>query len=175
MPNNMYTEFITFFQKHNLYSEDAFRYLRENSTLFDYRDEDNRDFIGCYCVNDDRKMLKEIMLIVPFFDSRVTVSINIHEYIHGLIAYNKLNKKYKIGIDCEVLPMLYEKIYFLEHPCRELEEHEKKTKEIIFNANIQRYIIALKCQEELLSYYQKGSSFHDLNRKAKKLSARYKR
>lgn len=173
MPNNMYTEFITFFQRHKLYNENTFRYLRENIITLDYRYEANRSFIGCYCINNNG-LLKEIKLIVPFLDSRITVSINIHEYIHALIAYGRLHSKYKIDIDCEILPMLYEKIYFLEHPCQELEEHEKRTKEIILTANTQEYMIALNCQEELLSYYQKGKSFHNLNKKAKQLSKKYK-
>lgn len=172
--NNKYIEFINFLQNHKLYNEDTLRYLRKNMTLFDYRDDEKRNFIGCYCISNNKKLLKEIMLIVPFIDSRITTSINIHEYIHGLTVYDRLNKKFQFDIDCEILPILYEKIYFLEHPCQELEEHEKQTRKIILESNIQKYMIALACQEEMLYYYQQGKSFYDLKKKAKKLSKKYK-
>ena len=43
-----------------------------------------------------------------------TLLINIHEYVHALIIYNSLGKKEDIGLEKEVLPMMYEEMYVVE-------------------------------------------------------------
>ena len=95
MTPNYYTEFITFFKKHNLYDKEMFEYIHHNSTKFDYRDEDQRVFIGCYYMCNKQNILQKIKLCVPIIDSPITVLINIHEYLHAIELYNKIGKKYQ--------------------------------------------------------------------------------
>lgn len=121
MPNNSYIKFINFFKEHKLYDEEIFTYLRENSIMFDYLDTDQRPLVGTYYTFDKRQRLNKIILYVPFIKDEITIVTNIHEYTHGLLAYNNLNKKYTLKDDCEILPMLMEKIYLKENPSSTLE------------------------------------------------------
>ena len=175
--NNPYTEFVNFFKKHNLYDVNIFNYLRYNSIQFDYHDDEKRPYIGYHYLTDKNDILTKIKLYVPYIDSHKTILINIHEYIHGIILYNKLEKKFKQEIDSEILPILYEKIYLLENPSKELEDflnylNNRITKD---NLNLIQYKIALEVQDEMLKYYnEEKPTFIDLQKKAKKLSRRYK-
>lgn len=174
--NEAYTEFINFFKKHNLYNEEAFNYIRNNSKLIDYREEEKREYIGCYYVFDQKKSLNSIKLIVPYITDKITILINIHEYIHAIIFYQHLGKKIKIEEDIEVLPILFEQLYSneLQNPklqkyLENLNNHIKKTSPI-------EYQIALAIKQELLTYYyQKNPTFQKLQNKSKKLSKKYKK
>lgn len=172
MANETYRKFINFFQKHNLYNEEIFDYLRLNSILFDYLDEDTRPFIGCYHTLDKDLKLKKIELCVPLIADEKTILINIHEYTHGILLYEYLNKKIKITNDCETLPLLMERIYLEENPSQELEEYIKKLNTKIQNdtsIEAQKYKTALNIQEELLTYYNKTHNFNKVKKKSKKL------
>lgn len=172
--NKKYTEFINFFKKHNLYSEEAFKYLIKNTIYFDYREEDKRPYIGYHYLTDKNSILKEIKLYLPYISDYKTLLINIHEYIHALHLYRRLEKKYKKELDSEILPMLYEKIYLLENPNEILEEFLKYLNTLITENSPQEYKIALLVQEELLKYYiEKKPSFEKLQRKARKLTRKY--
>ena len=174
--NIYYEEFINFFKKHDLYNEELFNNIRLNSYLFDYRDDEKRAFIGCYCNTNSNDTIKDITLCVPFIDSKKTILINIHEYIHALILYQYLNKKYKITIDSEILPILYETLYILENPTEELKEFQEKLNSKIDKENNINYQIALKVQNELLKYYKKSTpNLQKLQSKAKKLARKCKR
>lgn len=172
MANEAYQKFINFFQKHNLYDKEIFDYLRLNSILFDYHDEDTRPFIGCYHILDKDLKLKKIQLCIPFIMDEKTILINIHEYTHGILLYKYLNKKIKINNDCETLPLLMERIYLEENPNQELKEYiEKLNTKIQKDTSIeaQKYKIALSIQEELLTYYNKTHNFDKVKNKSKKL------
>lgn len=174
MKKNYYTEFINFFKKHNLYDEKIFNYIKENITLIDYRDEENRQFIGCYYVLNKKEILTKIKIFVPYIDSPITTLINIHEYIHAITLYQYLGKKFKAKKDIEILPLLYEKLYILENPTPELKEYVVKINKSIEENNEEKYTVALKSQEELLKYYHENNpSLKKLQQKAKKLSRKY--
>lgn len=170
MANSAYTKFIDFFKRHNLYDEKIFNYLRENSVMFDYRDEDSRPFIGCYYTYSKDDKLKKISLCVPFIDDDITILINIHEYIHGILMYNKIGYKYKAGIDCEVLPMLYERIFVEETQNEKLKEYLKYLNKNILESSNPEYQLALNVQDELLEEYNKNKKIKTLNKKIKKLT-----
>ena len=91
--NNYYNDFIKFFKKHNLYNEEIFNYIQKNRTLFDYRDEDQRIFIGCYYICNKQGILQKINICVPFINDPITLLINIHEYIHAIESYKNISKK----------------------------------------------------------------------------------
>lgn len=169
MANVYYGKFIDFFKRHNMYDEDMFNYLRMNSFGFDYRDEDYGDFIGCFfdCNNG---ILKKIRLGTPFIVDDITLLINIHEYVHGIILYKMLGKKLKLGIDWEVLPMLYEKIYMLENHTDELVQYEKMLdKRINEDSNVE-YKIGLAIRDDLIQMYNNGKNFEQLDKVSKRLS-----
>lgn len=168
----MYQKFISFFKSHQLYDEEMFRYFQNNSLLFDYRMEEYIDFIGCFYAFD-KKILKSIKLVVPYIMDDKTILINIHEYIHAILFYQRLGKGCEVGLDREILPMLYEKIYLLENPSQELEKYEQYLNHFIYKNDDIEYIIALELQEELLDLYFKGANMHQLDKKAKRLVKRY--
>ena len=173
--NIYYDKFINFFKEHNMYDEEMFEYLRKNSTLFDYRDEDMRKNVGCYYALDSKDKLKGIALVVPFIDSDKTVLINIHEYAHGITAYSKLGKKYKHTLDREIVPMLLERIYAMQNP--ELLQFIENLNKNIINSSRRDYKLALKAVDELYEDYQKtykSKKMNGINNKSRKLIKKYK-
>lgn len=171
--NVYYNKFIDFFERHHLYDKEMFDYLRLNSTMFDYRDIDKRNFIGCFWTNKNG-YLNKVSLVVPFIDSDKTVLINIHEYIHGIMLYKNLGKRYNPGIDRELLPMVYEKLYVLENPSAELMEFEKRLDQGIDQDSDIAYKLGLFYRDELINMYHNGMDFDNLNRKGKRLSKKVK-
>jgi len=172
--NKYYKEFIDFFIKHNLYDKDIFNYIRHNSILFDYIDDDQRPFIGCYPVFTKNNILTQIKIYVPIINSKKTILINIHEYIHAIILYKYFNKKYKKEKDFETLPMLYETIYALENHNEEFENFIKELDTRINEESPQTYKIALAPKKDLLEYHKKKNpTFKQLQKKSKKLSRKY--
>ena len=61
MKENYYKKFIHFLKEHNLYDENAMEYLHEKGIFFNYLEEENRDFIGCYFAirSEERRVGKE--------------------------------------------------------------------------------------------------------------------
>ncbi|MBQ8193152.1 MAG: hypothetical protein IJZ46_03675 [Bacilli bacterium] len=176
MNYNPYYKFIDFFKRHNLYNERVFRYIRENSTLFDYREEEYRSYISTVPVIGKDKRLKAVKLIVPHIGDDKTILINIHEYIHALLFYNKLGKYFEIGPEIEILPLFYERLYILENPTEELIKYKEFLDNIIIEENREEYIIALNSQEELHKYFTEGNTnIESLEKKSKKLSKKYKK
>ena len=173
--NKQYREFINFFKRHNLYNKETFDYLSKNSIQFDYLDEDKHPYIGYHYLTDEEGNLSKIILFVPYIDSDYTTLINIHEYIHGIILYNKLGKRYKQENDAEILPLLYEKIYLLEKQNKSLELLQENLNKRITETSPIEYKIALDVQNEMLNYYYEcNPEFNKLEQKAKKLAKRYK-
>jgi len=174
MSTHYYNKFINFFERHELYDKRLFEYLRLHSILFDYRDTDHRPFIGCFYTTEKGK-LKKINLIVPYIDNDITTLINIHEYTHAITVFPYMHKNFiEDNNACEILPLLYERIYLEENKDnKKLKEHITAINKIIEESNnpeITKYKIALNMQEQLLDYYNSGhTNIRDLNKKAKKL------
>lgn len=174
--NQYYKDFIDFFKKHNLYEEKMFDYIRRNSTLLDYRDDEQRIFIGCFYICGKQNILQKIKLCVPFINSQITILINIHEYLHAIELYSKIGKKYQSKDTEEVLPMLYESLYFLDNPSKELENHLLYLNSRIKDDSKESYKIALSIEKELLKYYkEENPDFKKLQNKVKKLTKQYKK
>ena len=67
--------------------------------------------------------------------------------------------------------MLYEVLYYLENPNKELEIYLTELNKKIRKKSSKSYQVALLIQEELLTYYQKTNpTFKQLQTKVKKLS-----
>ena len=178
MNTNYYLKFIDFFQRHNLYNEELFHYFRNNSILFDYLDTDYHPFIGCFYTAKKKKVNK-IRLIVPYTDSDITNSINIHEYTHAIILYQYINKIFPENNTTEILPMFYERLYLEENKNNALlQEHTDAINKRITLSNdpeIIKYRLALAMQDELLEYYSKGDiDIKKLTAYAKKRAKRIK-
>ena len=105
-----------------------FYYFKKISTIIDYKDEDQRCFIGCFYVFDKKNILRKIYLNLPYIYDEITMLINIHEIIHGIELYNKPNKKTKITEESEIMPILYEKIYIEEKNSQKLRNYQKNIK-----------------------------------------------
>lgn len=171
---NYYREFINFLKKHNIYNEEILNYIKYHSTRFDYRDDEKRPFIGCYYSVTKKDILQKFTLYIPIINSPIAVLINIHEYLHAIELYSKLGKKYKPQNSIEVLPMLYEYLYFTENPSKELESHLTYLNNKITEDSPIKYQIAINIQSELLEYYQeKNPSLKTLEKKTKKLTRKY--
>lgn len=155
---------IDFFKRHNMYEKIMFDYLQYNTIMIDYRDEDEKEFIGCFYVFLNGKLHK-INLVLPYLMDDITTLINIHEITHGIYMYRYLDKKVTIKEDIEVLPMLYERIYINESNNKELLALANDLDKKIRHEDI--YLLGLKLRDELLRIY--NYDFEDINKKAKKL------
>ncbi len=165
MTNIYYSKYINFLKRHHLYNEKCLNYIQQNALYIDYRDEDSRDFIGCFYQYKNGYLTK-IRLCIPYIiDDERTVLINIHEYVHALILFQNLNTKYQVEEEREVLPLLFEKIYISENPSPELIQYEDYLNQVI-KENDFVYQVGLEVQEELLHYYHLGMNIKTLNRKA---------
>lgn len=178
MKNIDYENFINFFKQHNLYDEKMFEYIAVNSITFDYKYSDMVNNMGAYYWFKDKKILRGIRLIVPIIDSEKTALINVHKYMYAIMHYNDLNKPCKINIYDEVIPMVFEKLYVLEHPSEELEKYLNNIDEEIRNSTNEedeKYRIALCLRDSLIEEYQNNrSSLASLNKKAKALAKKKK-
>ena len=56
-------ELINFFKRHNLYNEEMFNYFSKNSSMIDYRDEEQRPYIGTFYLTDKNKKITKIHLL----------------------------------------------------------------------------------------------------------------
>ena len=106
----MYEKFIDFLKHYGLYNQEVFDFIKDKTRYVDYNKEEARDFIGCF-PKMENDIVKDIRLCVPKIVDDVTVSINIHEYVHLLKIYSYLNKEYKESKYEEVLPTAYELLY----------------------------------------------------------------
>lgn len=159
---------IEFFKRHNLYEEEMFKYLSENSMMIDYQDDDQRAFIGCYYILNKKGVLERIQLNIPYVYDDATALINVHEIVHGIIYYKKLGKKIKIDVTVEALPMLYEKLYILENPSEAFIKYGEYLDSIIKNNPQKEYKFGLDVREELLKEYD--YNMKKMSKKVKRLS-----
>ena len=162
-----YKKFIEFLKTHNLYDEQIISYWTNHSIHFDYKDDEKRDMICCLYVLKDQK-LEKLALIVPFIVDDKTILINIHEYIHFYLLYQKLGKKYTHHEDAEVLPFLYEQIFIKENQTRELKEYYKYLNTKIKEDSKKEYLIALEVSNKMIAQYQ-NEDISILDKKVKKL------
>ena len=165
-----YNKFIQFLKEHNLYDDKLFKYWFDNTIRFDYKDDEARDFIGVYYDIKDG-YLRGMRSVLPFIDNDITILINIHEYIHMLLMYKKLNKKCIIGNDVEVLPILFERIYVRENETEELVKYLNYLDDYIISSNDYKYVLALEMSSKLLEYYR-GQDIYKLNNKVKRMVLR---
>lgn len=156
-------ELINFFKRHNLYEEEMFKYLQSNTTILDYHDEEQRDFIGCFYTFVNNNILKSIHLNIPYIYDDITMLISIHEIVHGIDLYKHLHKKTKITNMCEILPILYEKIYIEETNNHNLRKYQQELNKRI-KPSEKKYYMALEIMDELYQSYN-----YDIN-KMKKIS-----
>ena len=169
---NYSSEIIDFFKRHNLYEEKMFNYLQENSIMIDYRVEEHRAFVGCFCQYEkNSNILLKFNLCIPFDYNDVTRLVCIHEIVHGICAYKKLNKHFDLGNSCEVLPFLYEGLYVIEKQSEELNNYLKYLDSCIEEHSDEKYKIALYLRNELLDNYE--DNFDKMDRLSKRLTLRY--
>jgi len=110
----MQEKYINFLKEVNIYDEKAINYLKDKTRILDYSEE-SKDFIGTYPQVDKNNILKDIKMCVPKITNDITLSINIHEYVHALLLYKNLNKEYKEDKYPELLPVFYELVYLKEN------------------------------------------------------------
>ncbi len=106
----MQDKFIKFLKDTEIYNEEVLNYIKPKTVLLDHSEE-SFSFYGCYPILDDNNILKDIRLCIPKITDDITVSINIHEYVHLLRLYKYLNKEYIESEYEELLPVMYELSY----------------------------------------------------------------
>lgn len=111
-------KFIDFLKEFGIYNEQAFKYMKTIKKQVNYKEEDTMSFIGCYPIMENNTV-KDIRICVPKMIDDISVSINIHEYVHFLNMYNNLNKEYVFKNTEEVLPVLYEFVFLSK--CTDIE------------------------------------------------------
>ena len=149
----LHPKLIDFFKKHNMYDEEMFKYITEQSTMIDYDDPDQRCFVGCFYILDKNGKLTGLKLNLPYVNSEETMLISIHELTHGYENYQKIGKKFKKDITIEALPLFYEKVYTLENSSERLQKYSEYLDKIIMEESEKQYQFGLKIREELLKQY----------------------
>lgn len=168
-----YKKFIDFIKKHNLYDKESFIFISNHTKNIDYKNEEERDFIGSYYNTSEAGNIINFKIYVPEIIDEKTLLINIHEYIHALFLYKMLNKPCDIGLEKEILPLMYEKLYVLESDELSINQYQKDLMETINEINKPEYTIGNKLSDELLKY--SDENLIDLNKKAKILARKYKK
>lgn len=162
---NLFFEFI---HKHGIYDEKVFKYYLDNAYTFDYYNEEFLiPAIGCTLIIKN-KILKEITPIIPNEVDEITSLINVHEYVHTLCLYSRLNKRWKKEAYDEVLPIFYEKLFIKEYGNTNLENYGNILDNAAIKDGNKEYITSIKVCDELLSNY-KHDGIDCISKKAKKL------
>ena len=174
MQENYYNKFINFFKKYNLYNKDLFNYIWNNSNFFNYLEEDYRPYIGIYYKFDKKGRLMSFNLIVPFIDSNETLLINIHEYLHAIFGYYYIGKRIRIDESCEVLSLLFEKLYLSNNKDEKLQNFKIALDNMALKSNEEKYILGLKVADELFDKIGEHPNLKKLYRKSKLLIKKYK-
>ena len=169
----MNNKFFEFLHTHNIYDEEVYKYFLNHSDNFDYYNEDfYRCYIGCNYIKDRNDILKEIRPCVPRRVDDITTMINIHEYVHTLCAYSRLNRKFKLDDNCEILPIFYEKLFILECNNPQLNAYENVLDSAALGSSDIRYIKATKISNELLDSYE-YDEFKLVSKNMNKLNRKY--
>ena len=168
---NFNSNLIDFFKRHNLYDKEMFDYFSNNTTMIDYKDPDQRMFIGTlYILNYNKKLIK-IHLNLPYVYDNITMLISIHELIHGILLYKKLNKRIELKLDNEALAMLYEKIYVNEINTPEIIAYSNYLDNCIDEKD-KEYFFGLSIRDELIKNY--NYDINKMDKLVKKLIKKYK-
>ena len=138
---------ITFLKKYNLFDEEKYNYLINNAFMVDTSMA--LDFIGCFYLKNEWKVITKVRLCLPRLDSDIAVMLTIHEYVHGFIMYDKIGSSYSTKASEEVLPMLYEFLYFLENRTPEMEQYRKIVDDINNNGVCFKHKLGFIMKDEL--------------------------
>ncbi len=161
--------FYEFVKEHDLYYNDVYKYYIKNSIFFNFYEEDYlRSLIRCGYVIDKHNILRGINPIVPDFVDDITSMINIHEYVHTLCMYDRLNKRYKKPSYMEPLAVFYEKLYVKERNTAEVKKYGDFLDKIALDTGDRDYLSALTISNELLKDYQ-NDGFNQMIKRTKKL------
>ncbi len=162
----MEEKFIKFLKDNNIYDEKVLEFFKNNSTYVDFKDDDTKYFIGCY-PKVENGILKGVNICVPDMEDEVTVTINIHEYVHTLELYKKLNKEYKETSYEEVLPVFYELIFFKEN-VKTMADYSKFYEEHLMKYYEKEYLMVIELYNDLIKEYGDTSIEH-LEKRVKRL------
>ena len=169
----MINTFYNFINEHNIYDKNVYDYYLEHSDNFDYYNEEFLiNWICCKLIFNCKGFLKEIRPFVPNVVDDKTALININQYVHTLLTYNYLNKKFKLNDDCEILPKFYEKLYVLESNNNSLIEYEEFLDMAALESNDKKYLLAVNMFNELLNTYD-YNKINDMIKKTKRLIKKY--
>lgn len=141
--NRYKNKYIKFLKENGLYNQELLNYIRNRTMHIDYKDNELKEFIGCYPIIENNT-IKDIRLCVPELADDISVAINIHEYIHLEKMYKYLNKEYYFNDDEEVLPVFYELLFLTGNNRKETDEYIDFLREYICENNNKEYVYALQ-------------------------------
>ena len=107
----MYEIYIEFLKKYNLYDKEVFDFIKDKTVYVDYMNTDSENFIGVYPIVDKDNIVRDLRMCVPTIVDDISISMNIHEYVHLIKMYSNLNKEYVEDKYKELLPVMYELLF----------------------------------------------------------------
>lgn len=146
----MYNEFISFLKKYNIYDEEIINSFFNNAFIYEFETETIGFNMCVYAIDNDNHLV-DIKACIPYISNYKTMLINIHEYVHYYMMYKKLGQKVIIGRNCELLPMLYEKIFIIEKNNEDLNKYDDYLNQIIKKEKNPDYLYALEYREKLIN------------------------
>lgn len=148
----MYDEFISFLKRYDLYNKKIIDNFFNSAFRYSYKTTDDMNFSECIYIIDDNNVLVKIRACIPYINDYKTLLINIHEYVHYYMMYKKLGKEVIIGRNCELLPMVYEKLFILEKNSKELNDYDKLLMKQTEEDNDPDYIYALENRDKVVHF-----------------------
>lgn len=126
---------INFFKEMHLYDEDLFQVLINNTKILDRPYEEIKDFIGCFVVNGN------IRLVLPKIHNEMDILIYIHEYTHALFIEDR----------DEIFPNIMEAIYVQKYFTEEQKgEFINRTRSMIATSESENHIIGNEVKLNIL-------------------------
>ncbi len=159
---------MDFFMRHNMYDSGTFRYIANNTEMFDYIiEEQKRDAMGFVTHIDDFQVLRGFTLCMPNpVDSRTRLII-INCISQAIYAYKYLNKLMTNAMRLEALGFLYEKLYILESNDPDLVKFGQFIDNSIDENTQEKYKFALFARDYLVDSYE--DDINKMDKLSKKL------
>ena len=124
MPKGMYSKYKKFLIKHELFDNNTFNFIKDNSVMFDFESIEDYKSFGCSIVLNEKGRLVQIIPCVPILKDEETVAINMFVYTEALLLIPLIGKKFDNKYIDKKLPFIFLKLYIMEN--KELLEIQNK-------------------------------------------------
>ena len=124
MAKGLYSNYKNFLIKHQLFDNNTFNYIKNNSVLVDFKSLEDYNSYGCSTVLDERGRLVQVIPCVPFLNDDISIAINVFVYVEALILISLIGRKIDNKYIDRKWPFIFFKLYLLEN--KDLLKYQEK-------------------------------------------------